>query len=268
MESRLVRVKDLLDLLVQDYKITGKKTAYDAEKRIDAHLRPHFGHVRVLQFRSSLVDGYIERRRKAGAADSTIERELKLLRRAFSLGEKHEPPLIARSPHIRALKADRVRTGFIEDEQYRKLLKELPDHLKAFFVTGYHLGRRLGTLRQLTWDQVDLEAREITIRADQTKQKRPQTLPVYGDMVNFLKIQRFEHQQRWPDVGLVFHWGKKPLGTHIKGWAEACERAGMPDLHFHDLRRSAVRNMVRAGVSAHIAMSISGSRHPSGVPPL
>jgi hypothetical protein len=58
----------------------------------------------------------------------------------------------------------------------------------------------------------------------------------------------WQAKHRTPGCDLVFHWNGKPLGSHLKGWDHACAAAGLPDLHFHDLRRSAVRNMERAGI--------------------
>ena len=52
----------------------------------------------------------------------------------------------------------------------------------------------------------------------------------------------------------------QPLGSFRKRWAKACEAAGAPGLLIHDLRRSDIRNMVRAGISEHTAMKISGHR--------
>jgi hypothetical protein len=58
----------------------------------------------------------------------------------------------------------------------------------------------------------------------------------------------------------VFHHRGGLVGAHLDGWQGACERAGAPGLLFHDLRRSAVRNMKRAGIEDKIAMQISGHK--------
>ena len=82
-------------------------------------------------------------------------------------------------------------------------------------------------------------------------------------MQPWLEMQFTDHERNWPDCQYVFHWLKKPLGAHLKGWKEACVRAKLPGLKFHDLRRSAGRNMERAGIPRNIAMSITGHRTES-----
>ena len=59
---------------------------------------------------------------------------------------------------------------------------------------------------------------------------------------------------------LVFHRGGAPIAEFRKAWASACKRAGLSGVHFHDLRRTGIRNMVRAGVDPAVAKRISGHR--------
>jgi integrase len=127
---------------------------------------------------------------------------------------------------------------------------------------------------------VDLESGEIRIEQAQAKGKKPRTVPVYGDVAEWLVWQL---KRRRPDCELVFHYDRMPLGSHLKGWAKACTEVELAKLHFHDLRRSAVfparkasnecdentglcpvfsrvRNMERAGIPRNVAMQISGHK--------
>jgi integrase len=61
----------------------------------------------------------------------------------------------------------------------------------------------------------------------------------------------------------VFQREGSAIGSFRKSWARACKTAGVPDLKFHDLRRTAVRNMRRAGVSQVVRMRITGHRTDS-----
>jgi integrase len=108
------------------------------------------------------------------------------------------------------------------------------------------------------WSQVDLKAKEIRLTKSQTKGKKDRTLPIYGDMAGALDFQKQAHGQDYPDCPYVFHYLGRRIGSHLKGWERSCKDAGLDGLHFHDLRRSAIRNMERAGIPRNVAMGISG----------
>lgn len=121
-------------------------------------------------------------RRTAGASDATINRELAIVRRGFKLGAREDPLLVQRQAVIPVLDEDNVRQGFLEQDQYERLLEELAANLKELFVCGYHTGARKNELRCIQWPQVDFDAGVIRLPASQTKTKKPRTLPIYGDM--------------------------------------------------------------------------------------
>lgn len=58
----------------------------------------------------------------------------------------------------------------------------------------------------------------------------------------------------------LFARGAKTIKDFRESWDLACERAGLPELLFHDLRRTAVRNLRRAGVAETVIMKITGHR--------
>jgi integrase len=116
---------------------------------------------------------------------------------------------------------------------------------------------RKGEIAKLTWEAFDREAWTITLAAKDAKTRKPRTLAVEGPL---RAIVERRIAARRLDCPLVFHRSGEPVREFRKAWATATKRAGLSGVLFHDLRRSAIRNMVRAGVDILVAMRISGHR--------
>ncbi|MBS1876990.1 MAG: site-specific integrase [Acidobacteria bacterium] len=192
------------------------------------------------------VTEYMDDRRKAGRKNATINREVSLLHRAFTLAELD-------FPRIAKLAENNVRKGSLTVPQYVKLLRHLPEHIKPVFQFAYKTGCRRSEILRLTWSRVDLEHAIVRLEPGETKNDGGRTIPLTADLVSVL-----EALSRTSEYVFLYHG--KPIRSIKTAWKSACEAAGMPDLLFHDLRRTGVRNLVRSGVSEHVAMSISGHK--------
>lgn len=260
-----IRISALLKLFLEDYRLQNKSDLYQAELRINKHLVPIFGELRAVEFSSSKLRAYIDKRLGDHAANATINRELAHLRRAFQLGFEHDPQLVYRMPVIKGLKEDNVREGFLEHNKYRDLLLCLHEDLQTPYVVAFHLGIRSSELLNIERDWVDLRERLIYVNGRVTKNKKPKTVPIFGEMAAWLEMTLTKNRQRWPKSKWLFIWSDtgKQIRDFRGSWEAACATAGVPDLLFHDLRRTAVRNMIRAGVPEKTAMMISGHRTAS-----
>ena len=166
-------------------------------------------------------------------------------------------------PYIEFLKEPPARKGFLEQKKFEELIKLLPTHLRPLVTLLYFCGTRIGEALQIEWSQVNLTSRTIRLEPEQTKTDEARVLPLPPSLVMMLSDVE-------PKTGLVFD------GTNLrKEWMKACDAAGLgklvevenrpydpiySGLTLHDLRRSAVRNLVNAGVPERVAMSISGHK--------
>jgi integrase len=115
----------------------------------------------------------------------------------------------------------------------------------------------------LKWDAVDRQAREVRLRTSKNGQGR--VLPLDGELWNLMErrwnartVQKKDGTTKMSEF--VFHRSGEPVVSFRKTWKEASKSAGVQGKLFHDLRRTAVRNMIRGGVSQAVAMSISGHK--------
>ena len=257
VSSSSATVRDLLQLYLADQRKQGRRSQKQAEGYVRLHLDPAFGKIKASEITTQKIDSFIEQKQNAGYANASINRWLEALRRSFKLAENAVPPLVHKSPRIEKLQENNVREGFLEHEQYVALRNELPDHQRLILVIGYHLGMRRGEILQLRWDQVDWNANLIRLEKRQTKGKQARVAPMYGELRAWLDMAQ---STRPPECPFIVSWRGEGISVVKTAWNKARERAKVPGLLVHDLRRTAVRNMIRAGIPEKQAMRISGHK--------
>jgi len=252
---------ELLDDLIEYAKTNLKaSTAHIFELVIEANIRPFFGHLRAVALTTERFKDYRRKRLAQGRSETTCNRELSILRVALNRGRKCTPPKVTAIPYFPMVPETNVRQGFLTDDQYEKLRDALPDYLKPLFIVGYFTGVRVGELLAIKWSQVDWEQGFITLNADETKGGRTRAVPILdGDMRSWLSwsLDRAEGSLH------LFHNQGERIRDFRGTWRSACKSVGVPELNFHDLRRTAVRNMRRAGVPQVVRMRITGHRTDS-----
>jgi integrase len=239
-------------------------TRYVSEKVIEKSIRPFFGKLKAQRLTTDHMDRYREKRKGEGRSDETANRELSILRTAFHNARKRTPPKVLVIPYFPIVAETNIRKGFLSDERYDSLRDELPSELQALFVTGYITGLRRGEITAIQWHQVDFEAGLITLDKGETKNDEPRSVPIVdGDMRELLVAAKKDRDDQWSHSRWVFSRRGERIVDFRRAWDEACKRAGVPDLNFHDLRRTVVRNMRRAGIPQVIRMKISGHKTDS-----
>jgi integrase len=135
----------------------------------------------------------------------------------------------------------------------RFLAGYLQDPMTFLYLSGW----RVSEMRGLEWRDVDLPGHVVRLRPELSKNKTGRVLPLSGELLE--AIERAAEQRRL-DCPHVFHAEGQPSGDFPKAWRNACNAAGLGGRIIHDLRRSAVRNMVRAGVPERVCMALSGHK--------
>lgn len=203
---------------------------------------------------------FMNARLEEGLANDTVNGSLRLLRRMLSIA--HEDGKIQIVPKIRMLKAGPARKGFLAKESFDTLIGFIPPNLKPLITFLYYCGVRLGEAKQIQWSQVDLDAALIRLEEDQTKNSEARILPLPNVLVQMLEEIEPKEGEVFNATNLRKTWHKAcvaaKLGTLTK--VEGIADPSYTGLIIHDLRRSAIKNLMKAGVNEKVAMKISGHK--------
>lgn len=291
-----ISVTKLVEAVLLRNRNNGNESVDDDESRWKNHLKPFFGHLRAVQVSSELIDRYIGKRKsqktRSGTPpkNATINRELALLKSAYNHGTEQTPPTVRFVPHFNMLEENNVRQGFLQDESYLPLLDECVAEgvwLEGLFEMGYAYSWRTNELLGLRVRQLDFLGKIIDLGKTKNGDQRMLTMtePVFRVLVRCAYGKQ-------PDDFLFTREDKRPIKDFRVAWWNACVRAGLGQfhcrdcqhivttayrctichskkkakytgLHFHDLRRTGIRNMSRKGIPEKVGMLISGHRTDS-----
>jgi len=256
-----VRFNDLTDDFLADYRINEKKSLAKAERSVK-QLKTFFDNYRVPEITTPIIQKYIEKRLEDGKENATVNRELSALKRILNLGARQTPPKVERVPYIPMLKENNVRKGFFEHSDFIALREALPEYLKGFVTFAYKTGWRVSEIENLHWNQCDIENNIVRLESGETKNNEARTVYLDEELKEVFLNQKARQKELAKISNYVF---TNPTGTdrikHFrKSWESACTTAKIGKRLFHDFRRTAVRNMVRAGIPERVAMMISGHR--------
>jgi hypothetical protein len=142
--ARVPTVGELVDGLQGYYKLHGK--ANDKNLSLLKRIRRDLGDTLASHMTKAAVLRYLAKRQ--GAANSTLNHAMQVLSSAFKLAEL---PF----PEIKKLSEKKaVRSGFFEDDEFRRIYHHLPEDLADFALFGFVTGWRKGAISTLTWDSV------------------------------------------------------------------------------------------------------------------
>lgn len=268
-----VLIDDLLTTLEEDYALNRRRSTPSLKWRL-RHLRAAFGGAKAIEVGEDAIDRYkttrLAERTEVGnrpVRPATVNRELAALRKAFKLAVRQKR--ISTAPSVTMLPENNVRQGFVEPREFAAIVNSLPDYLRDFAQFAYLTGWRKGELQSLTWADVNRDAQRIILRRENSKNNEPRLLPLAGELAEIIErrwqARVIQNQDGSTTLAeFVFHRGDgKAIRDFRDPWAKACKAAGMAGLLFHDLRRSAVRNFDKAGVSQTLGMAISGHKTAS-----
>jgi integrase len=263
-DAKNVTFEQLVEMLEADYTAKGNRS----KPRITGALKDAFGGALAVSITTARVRQYEAGRLAAGVSRSTVNAELAALRRAFRLAL--EGGQLAVAPVIKTPDPQNARQGFVEPKTLTAVIGELPAWAKPVVeflaLTGW---RVRSEVLVLTWKHVDGRAKVVRLEPGTTKNGRGREFPFneYPPLRALLDRQRAEQSRIECETGaessFVF---PIPGAAHRdvrykllrKAWRAACRKARHPRLILHDLRRTAVRNLERAGVSRSVAMSLTG----------
>lgn len=271
-------VHDLLDALKINYEQDGKLSPQN--QSLLSRAKEGFGARMATELSADDIDKYVQRRKAGGAKNATINRITEILRRAYKLAD-------VAAPKMTHLSENNTRKGFFSEDEFRALHSYLPANLKDFCRFAYLTGWRRNEIRSLRWS--DLEGDTIRLRSENAKNRSSRSIALAGELKGILERRQQERLVDGVLTGLIFHRNGEPVGEFKKSWATACVAAGLGAMMcrkcgepgkdgelsvcrrckkqrsysgkiFHDFRRTAARNLVRAGVSERTCMDILGHK--------
>lgn len=277
-------IRTLGDFIDHRYAPHVLATAKAGKATVDA-LKAHFGHLyakRLDAITRADFDAFQAKRLTAGTSPSTVNRDLDRIKAALARAVDWQ--LIPSNPFAAVRRIKRgieTRVRFLSKAETKALRKALDDreavaqarrtsgnawrsergrdalpaiegysdHVAPMTLVALNTGLRRGELTQLTWNDVDLVRKTVTVRAGYAKSGRERHVPLNTEALAVLKRWKRQHA----GTGRLF-----AIGDLKKAWAGLMAAAKIEAFRFHDLRHDFASRLIMAGVDLNTVRELLG----------
>ena len=220
-------------------------------------MRSTFGHVRLSDITPLALERYKRQRKADGVSEATINRELAFMKNLFTKavewGKATENPV----KKVRLYREQNARTRYLTEDEEARLLAFCGPQLRPLVITALHTGFRATELRSLTWTDVEINRRMITVRAGYAKNGEARSVPINQLLTDILKSVKLANNQ----YERVFCTRDgTPYRSFRTAFERAVRKAGIADFTFHDLRHTFASRVVMAGVDLPTVKELLGHR--------
>jgi integrase len=247
-------------LRTSEVPAAGGMTARLETKPMDAITKADVEAVREAR-RQHLRHPSKDQRVRAGvkSGELGIQHMLATLRSLFNwaIGEGYieHTPFKRNGVNVIRIKAgfDSPRTRRLDPHEETMLLANASAHLYGLIIAALETGCRVGELLSLQWQQVRWTENVLLLTAGKTKTSEARDVPMTSRLLAVLEMRRHAPDGRefGPDAYVFGNETGEQIGTSKTAWRAACRRAGIKDLHFHDLRREFASRLLESGASNH-----------------
>ena len=187
-----------------------------------------------------------------GASHGTINRYISVITAILNKANK-QWDWISDAPKIIQLPEKTKRLRWLSNDEAKRLLDELPEHLNAMTRFTLATGLREANVCGLTWSQVDLKRKTAWIHADEAKGAKAIPVPLGAEAANVLQEQIGKN-----DTYVFTYNGQPVTRCNNHAWKKALMRADIHDFRWHDLRHTWASWHVQNGTPLNILKELGG----------
>ena len=254
--------KEMMDRYMAEHS-TPKKASSERDHSSLSHLLPFFGTRSLSEISPKLFYEYKNTRRNEEASPCTINRELALTKHAFNMAVR-EWEWITENPVIRVSmeKEPPSRDRWLTYEE-EALLSASPQWLKEITIFAIETGCRREEILSLTWKDVDIFKKVVTIFAKKTGDRRgiPLTTKAFDILKSKEKVRTKRGSIKREDF-VFSHPGRQKVNFHALRWAfeKALKKAKIEGFRFHDLRHTFASRLAQQGVDPYTIQKLMGHK--------